>query len=101
VEDRLILLAGFRRQVPEPTPGGLDRVRTAELSGALSLATDLGIGVPLEYGFHNTLVAMRLPGQLEVGWIHHRHALGLSLGWRQMRISERFDDMLWKRSRTR
>ncbi|MGH2528589.1 MAG: HD domain-containing phosphohydrolase [Actinomycetota bacterium] len=46
--------------MPERKPGGLDRVRTAELIGALSLATDLGIGVPLEYGLHSTLIAMRL-----------------------------------------
>jgi len=60
MEDRPILSAEYRRHVPERTPGGLDRVRTAELIGALSLATDLGIGVPLEYGLHSTLIAMRL-----------------------------------------
>jgi len=27
---------------------------------ALSLATDLGIGVPIEHGLHSTLIAMRL-----------------------------------------
>ena len=45
---------------------GLDRVRTAELIGALSLATDLGIGVPLEYGLHSTLIAMRLGERLRI-----------------------------------
>jgi hypothetical protein len=45
---------------------GVDRVRTAELIGALSLATDLGIGVPLEYGFHSTLIAMRLGERLGI-----------------------------------
>jgi hypothetical protein len=52
--------------VPEQTPGCLDRVRTAELIGALSLATDLGIGVPLEYGLLSTLIAMRLGERLGV-----------------------------------
>jgi HD-GYP domain-containing protein (c-di-GMP phosphodiesterase class II) len=33
---------------------------------ALSLATDLGIGVPLEHGLHSTLIAMRLADQLAV-----------------------------------
>jgi HD-GYP domain-containing protein (c-di-GMP phosphodiesterase class II) len=33
---------------------------------ALSLATDLGIGVPLEYGLHSTLLAMRLADRLNV-----------------------------------
>jgi HD-GYP domain-containing protein (c-di-GMP phosphodiesterase class II) len=52
--------------VPEQTPGCLDRVRTAELIGALSLATDLGIGVPLEYGLLSTLIAMRLGERLGI-----------------------------------
>jgi len=33
---------------------------------ALSLATDLGIGVPLEHGLHSTLFAMRLGERLGV-----------------------------------
>jgi HD-GYP domain-containing protein (c-di-GMP phosphodiesterase class II) len=33
---------------------------------ALSLATDLGIGLPLEHGLHSTLVAMRLAERLGV-----------------------------------
>ena len=37
-----------------------EHVRAAEIIGALSLATDLGIGVPLEHGLHSTLIAMRL-----------------------------------------
>ena len=36
------------------------RVRTAELIGALCLATDLGMGLPCEHGLHETLLAMRL-----------------------------------------
>jgi HD-GYP domain-containing protein (c-di-GMP phosphodiesterase class II) len=37
-----------------------DRIRAAEVIAALSLATDLGIGVPLEHGLRSTLIAMRL-----------------------------------------
>ncbi len=43
-----------------------ERVRLAELIAALSLATDLGIGVPLEHGLHSTLLAMRLADRLGV-----------------------------------
>jgi hypothetical protein len=39
---------------------GGERVRAAEVIAALSLVTDLGIGVPLEHGLQSTLVAMRL-----------------------------------------
>jgi HD-GYP domain-containing protein (c-di-GMP phosphodiesterase class II) len=39
---------------------GGERVRAAEVIAALSLATDLGIGVPLEHGLQSTLLAMRL-----------------------------------------
>jgi len=49
----------------EAAPGG-ERVRAAEVIAALSLATDLGIGVPLEYGLHSTLIAMRLGERLGV-----------------------------------
>jgi HD-GYP domain-containing protein (c-di-GMP phosphodiesterase class II) len=45
---------------------GGERVRPAELIAALSLATDLGIGVPLEHGLQSTLVAMRLGERLGV-----------------------------------
>ncbi len=41
-------------------------VRTAELIGALCLATDLGMGFPFEHGLHGTLIAMRLAERLEV-----------------------------------
>jgi HD domain len=34
--------------------------------GALSLATDLGIGVPLEHGLQSTLLAVRLADRLKV-----------------------------------
>jgi HD-GYP domain-containing protein (c-di-GMP phosphodiesterase class II)/DNA-binding CsgD family transcriptional regulator len=37
-----------------------DQVRTVDVVAALSLATDLGIGVPIEHGLHSALIAMRL-----------------------------------------
>ena len=43
-----------------------ERVRTAEIVAALGLATDLGIGLPLEHGFKTTLVAMRISERLGV-----------------------------------
>jgi HD-GYP domain-containing protein (c-di-GMP phosphodiesterase class II) len=46
-------------------PGG-ERIRAAELIAALSLATDLGLGVQLEYGLQSTLAAMRLGERLGV-----------------------------------
>src|SRR5215218_8797484 len=48
------------RLVAEVAFQGGERVRTAEVIAALSLATDLGIGVPLEHGLQSTLIAMRL-----------------------------------------
>ena len=42
------------------------RVRTAEVIAALSLATDLAMGLRLEYGLRSTLVAMRLCDRLGV-----------------------------------
>jgi hypothetical protein len=47
------------------SPGG-ERVRAAEVIAVLSLATDLGIGVPLEHGLQSTLIAMRLGERLGV-----------------------------------
>jgi len=44
----------------------MESVRAAEVIAALSLATDLGISVPLEYGLHSTLLAMRLADRLKV-----------------------------------
>ena len=43
-----------------------DRVRTAEIIAALCLATDLGMGFPLEHGLQSTLLAMRLCDRLGV-----------------------------------
>lgn len=42
------------------------RVRTAEIIAALSLATDLALGAPFEYGLRSTLAAMRLCARLDV-----------------------------------
>jgi hypothetical protein len=54
-----------RRMSDEASPVG-QRLRTAEVIAALSIATDLGIGVPLEHGLHSTLIAMRLCDRLGV-----------------------------------
>ena len=45
---------------------GGEQVRTAEVIGALCLATDLGMGFPFEHGLHETLIAMRLSERLGV-----------------------------------
>src|SRR5262245_56490290 len=42
-------------------------VRLAELIAALSLATDLGMGQPLEYALCSCVLAMRLGGSLGLG----------------------------------
>ncbi len=47
-------------------PPAEERIRVAEVIAALSLATDLGIGVPLEHGLQSTLLAMRLADRLKV-----------------------------------
>jgi hypothetical protein len=52
--------------VPGNAAPGRERVRTAEVIAALSLATDLGIGVPLEHGLDSTVVAMRRSERLGV-----------------------------------
>lgn len=43
-----------------------DRVRTAEIIAALSLATDLALGAPFEYGLRSTVAAMNLCDRLDV-----------------------------------
>ncbi len=50
----------------EPVSSHEDRAPTAEVIAALSLATDLGSGLPLEHGLESTLVAMRIAGRLGV-----------------------------------
>jgi hypothetical protein len=54
--------------VPGNTAPGGERVRAAEVIASLSLATDLGIGVPLEHGLESTVVAMRLCMRSALGW---------------------------------
>jgi HD-GYP domain-containing protein (c-di-GMP phosphodiesterase class II) len=49
-----------------PAPPGGDRVRAAEVIAALSLATDLALGVELEHGLRSTLFALRLAERLGV-----------------------------------
>lgn len=60
----------YRDTVTEVASGEVspreDRVRAAELIASLSLATDLGVGVSLEYGLESTLVAMRLAERMGV-----------------------------------
>jgi HD-GYP domain-containing protein (c-di-GMP phosphodiesterase class II) len=45
--------------VPE-TPESNERLRATEIIASVCLATDLGMGFPLEHGFHATLMANRL-----------------------------------------
>jgi HD-GYP domain-containing protein (c-di-GMP phosphodiesterase class II) len=52
--------------VAPEAPAILDEVRTAEVIGALCLATDLGIGLPFEHGLQSTIIAMRLADSLGV-----------------------------------
>jgi HD-GYP domain-containing protein (c-di-GMP phosphodiesterase class II) len=52
--------------VAEEPASSRDEVRTAEVIGSLCLATDLGMGLPLEHGLQSTLFAMRLADRLGV-----------------------------------
>jgi HD-GYP domain-containing protein (c-di-GMP phosphodiesterase class II) len=52
--------------VPPEGARAQDRIRTAEIMAALSLATDLGMGLPYEHALHSTMVAMRLAERLGV-----------------------------------
>ncbi|MGH3647069.1 MAG: HD-GYP domain-containing protein, partial [Micromonosporaceae bacterium] len=52
--------------MPDDLSASEDQVRAAEVIAALCLATDLGMGLPLEHGLHSTLVAMRLAERLGV-----------------------------------
>ena len=56
---------GYCRRVPDDSRDA-GPVRVADVIATLSLATDLGIGVPLEYGLQSTLFAMRLADRLGV-----------------------------------
>ena len=48
------------------SPAIRDEVRTAEVIGALCLATDLGMGLPFEHGLQSTVFAMRIADSLGV-----------------------------------
>src|SRR6266705_5246285 len=50
----------------EDASQGAERVRAAEVIGALCLATDLAIGLPFEHGLQSTLFAMRLCERLGI-----------------------------------
>jgi HD-GYP domain-containing protein (c-di-GMP phosphodiesterase class II) len=49
----------------EASPRG-EHVRAAEVTAALCLGTDLGMGFPFEHGLHSTLIATRLADHLGV-----------------------------------
>jgi hypothetical protein len=51
--------------VSDETPRD-ERVRAAEVIGALCLATDLGMGFPFEHGLQSTFIAMRLADRFGV-----------------------------------
>lgn len=59
-------LRAYSRGVPGEPPIGRDQVRTAEVIASLSLATDLGMGLPFEHGLQSTLFALRLAEALGV-----------------------------------
>lgn len=64
------------REEVRPASGHL---RAAEVIAALSLATDLGIGVPLEHGLQSTLFATRLSERLGVDVEAKRNAYYICL----------------------
>jgi HD-GYP domain-containing protein (c-di-GMP phosphodiesterase class II) len=51
-----------------------ERVRAAEVIGALSLATDLGMGLPFEHGLQSTIFTARLGERLGLDVETRRHA---------------------------
>jgi HD-GYP domain-containing protein (c-di-GMP phosphodiesterase class II) len=61
--------AGQGVQVSGRSGAGLSpgRLRAAELIGALSLATDFGVGEPLEHGLRTTVIGVRLAESLGLG----------------------------------
>jgi HD-GYP domain-containing protein (c-di-GMP phosphodiesterase class II) len=58
---RVVGVPASSRSDARPSPGSL---RAAELIGALSLATDLGVGEPLEHGLRTTVIGVRLAESL-------------------------------------
>ena len=57
---------GYAHRMPDETSAD-EEVRAAEVVAALSLATDLAIGLPLEHGLQSALFASRLCDRLDVG----------------------------------
>ena len=60
------LVPEYGHRVASQSASEQDEVSAAEIVAALSLATDLGMGFPLEHGLQSTLVAMRLVDALGV-----------------------------------
>jgi HD-GYP domain-containing protein (c-di-GMP phosphodiesterase class II) len=62
----VLVAAGRGTQVSRRSDAALlpGRLRAAELIGALSLATDFGVGEPLEHGLRTTVIAVRLAESL-------------------------------------
>src|SRR5688572_1854506 len=56
----------YRGEVAGQPSAGADAVRTAEVMATLCLATDLGMGFPVEHGLQATVVAARLAERLGV-----------------------------------
>ena len=54
-------------------------LRTAELAAALCVATDLGMGLPLEQGLQSTLVAMRVADRLKLATATRRQVYYVNL----------------------
>src|SRR5215510_4237964 len=50
--------------LPQPSSGA--HVRRVEILAILSLATDLGMGLPFEHGLRSTLIALRLADRLDL-----------------------------------
>ena len=57
-------MAGYIHCVGTPTTG--ERVRLAELLAALSLGSDLGMGLPMEHVLRECLISMRLADRMGV-----------------------------------
>ena len=58
---------------------GPDRIRLAELLGALSLTTDLGSGLPFEKGLRTCVVASAFAGALDLGLVDRRAVFHVAL----------------------
>ncbi len=60
------MTAGTPRVIDAQSPAGDRPIRAAEVVGALSLATDLGTGQPLEHALRSAVLAVRLGELAEV-----------------------------------